>query len=190
MVPASIPCAEKLTRDIQTAQANPGSNSFYSELGDAIAKDAALQDRFTTADPNHTSVQCPHSFGVNSNASLGYSWTSACIPSLDRPYQVAWKGANLNGEWRMYPSGPFGGRLEGQSHVDLGGGATQTNVYTGTYKIEITQKDNRGYPQLMDAGLTYDAVTTMCTGDVCTTFPDNGTDTVPLIVNSQRCPLP
>jgi hypothetical protein len=190
VVPASIPCAEKLTKDIQSAHTTPGSNPLYSELSDAIGKDTDLQDRFTAADPSHMASKCPHSFGVNTGGSLGYRWTSSCIPSLDRPYQLTFKGSNSIGEWRMFPSSPFGGKVEGQTVSDVGG-TTMTDVFNGTYKITVLKKDVRGYPLTMDADLTLpDTTTTYCTGGVCTSFTHDATDTIPLIVNSQRCPLP
>jgi hypothetical protein len=188
VVPASIPCAEKLTRDIQTAHTT-GSNPFYSELSDAITKDPALKGRFTAADPNHTSVQCPHSFGVNEAASLDYHWTSSCIPSLDRPYQVAWVGPALNGIYRLYPNDPFSGRMDGQSITNVGG-ATISIVYEGTYTIETLQTDSRGYPLGLDAHLTYKQTITACAGGICNTATEDGKHQIPLIVHSDRCPIP
>jgi hypothetical protein len=183
VVPASIPCAERLTRDIES-----GSTPFYAELQNTMTKTPGMTGRLSAAAAD--AKKCPHSYGVNSASTMGLRWTSACIPSLDRPYHVAWIGLNSNGEWWLFPSDPFSGRLEGQSQLDVGGGATGSLVYTGTYEIKVTKEDIRGYPVAMDANLSYSVTTTMCTGSACTSFTDTGTDTIPLLVNKQRCPIP
>ncbi|MBN2385375.1 MAG: hypothetical protein JXB85_00015 [Anaerolineales bacterium] len=183
MVPASIPCAEKLTRDIQSA-----SNPFYTELQRSIIQNTDLKDRLTAA--ADSSEQCPHSFGVNEATALGFRWTSACIPSLDRPYQVAWLGPNLQGIYRLYPSNPFSGRIEGQAILSPAAGASGTIVYEGSYRIEVTQEDQRGYPLTMDSFLTFTMTVTMCVGEVCNTDTDAGDHRIPLIVRQQRCPVP
>jgi hypothetical protein len=182
VVPASIPCAEKLTREIQS-----GSTPFYAELQSTIMKTPGMMGRVSAA--AIAAEKCPHSFRVNPAAAGGLRWTSACIPSLDRPYYVAWKGLNSNGQWSLFPSDPFNGRVEGQSHADVGS-ATSDMVYTGTYTIEVKKKDLRGYPVTMDADLSLSVTTTMCVLSVCSASTADATDTIPLIVNPERCPIP
>lgn len=184
VVPASVPCAEKLTRDIQS-----GRDPFYTELQQEITQDPGLKKRFTEADD--ASEQCPHSYGVNETLSLGYSWISACIPSLDRPYQVRWIGQGLEGIYRLYPkaNNPFSGRMEGQAHMEMGG-VSMTIVYEGTYKINVLDEDIRGYPINMDTLLTFEATITSCAEGKCITNVENGDHRIPLLVRKQRCPVP
>jgi hypothetical protein len=181
VVPASVPCAEKLLNDIQTA-----SNPFYTELQHAVLQNSELKDRMSAADD--ASEVCAHSYGFNE--SIGYRWTSSCIPTLDRPYQVKWVGPTLEGVYRLYPSSdPFSGRVEGQAEI-LGGGASITIVYDGTYTITSTQVDNRGYPVDMTADLTFEQTITACGGGYCTTSVGDGEHSIPLHVRKERCVLP
>lgn len=184
VVPASVPCAEKLTRDIQS-----GSDPFYTELQQEITRDPELKKRFTEADD--ASEQCPHSYGVNETLTIGYSWISGCIPSLDRPYQVRWIGKGLEGVYRLYPKAgdPFSGRMEGQSNMTIGG-TSMTIVYEGTYIIEILEEDQRGYPVNMDTVLTFEMTITTCAEGKCFTHVDNGDHRIPILVRKQRCPVP
>jgi hypothetical protein len=192
VVPASIPCAEKLTRDIQSAGTVPGSDPFFVDLKNAITQDPGLKDRMTAADPNTIAAsRCPHSFKVNEATSLGYRWSSGCIPSLDRPYQLVWIGNGIHGNYRLYPSGPFSGRVEGQGIVDSVPGATVTIEYAGRYSIAVTKTDNLGNPQELNATLTMQQTMTQCIqGATCETSTGAGGQEIPLLVNSQRCPLP
>jgi len=183
VVPASVPCAEKLTRDIQSA-----SNPFFAELQNTMKQNPGMLDRLTkTAE---SSDKCPHSFKVNEAASLGYRWTSGCIPSLDRSYQLVWIGTNLSGTFNFFPYGPFSGRVEGQGQQSMPG-VTITHVYQGNYKIDITKTDNLGDPQEMDANLTIkDTVTQCIEGAGCQTFTDDTDQLIPLLVNKSRCVVP
>ena len=182
VVPASIPCAEKLSNEIQS-----GSTPFYAELGSTMENTPGMTTRLGAA--SSKTGKCPHSFRVNSASSGGVHWTSSCIPSLDRPYYVAWTGMNIHGNWSLFPSDPFNGRVEGEEHANVFG-STIDRAYTGTYKIVVIKKDSRGYPVTMDAKLTESATTTTCSGGVCSTSTNDSTDTIPLIVNPDRCPIP
>lgn len=183
-VPGSVPCAEKLIGQIQSP-----SNSFYTELQQNITKNAELKQQFTDADNN--SELCPHSFSVNETASLGYTWKSGCIPSLDRPYQVAWIGTGLEGIYRLYPNegNPFAGRMNGQAVLVMGGGSL-TIVYDGTYIIKVIEEDQRGYPINMDTFLTYTQTITACGDGKCNTVTENGDHRIPILVRTKRCAIP
>jgi hypothetical protein len=189
VVPVSVPCAEKLTRDIQSAGTVAGSDPFFTDLQHAITSDQGLKDRLTAAD--NASEQCAHSFGVNEAASLGYHWTSACIPSLNRPYQVAWIGPTLEGIYRLYPNAndPFSGRVEGRA-VSAMAGTSLTIVYDGTYRIDVLQETPGGDPVNMDAFLTYGMTITACAGGFCNTTEENGEHQIPLQIRNERCPVP
>ena len=182
VVPASVPCAEKLLRDIHSA-----SNPFYTELQHAVIQDPDLKNRMTAADD--ASEVCAHSYGFND--SVGYRWTSSCIPTLDRPYQVAWVGGAFEGVYRLYPSSsPFSGRVEGQSKLVGSPGVTITTVYNGTYIITPSEEDNRGYPVSMGAALTYQMTITSCSEGYCITSVEDGVHSVPLSVRKERCAIP
>lgn len=183
VVPASVPCAEKLTRNIQSA-----SNPFYAELQNTMKSIPGLLDRLTAADSS--SQNCPHSFIVNEAASFGFRWTGACIPSLDRSYQLTWVGADLSGKYLFYPSGPFSGRVNGDGNLSLPGGFTTTYLYEGSYRIEVTKQDNEGYPREMDAVLTLKTTTTQCIEGNCVSFTDDDKQLIPLLVNKSRCAVP
>jgi hypothetical protein len=184
VVPGSVPCAEKLIGQIQSP-----SNSFYTDLQQNILKNAELKQRFTDAD--NTSELCPHSFSVNETASLGYTWKSGCIPSLDRPYQVAWIGTGLEGIYRLYPKSndPFSGRMEGQAKMAMAG-TSLTIVYDGTYIIKVIEVDQRGYPTNMDTFLTYKQTITACGDGICNTVTEDGEHRIPLLVRNKRCSIP
>ena len=187
-VPASVPCAERLTHKIETANTSAGADPFYTDLLNTMMKTPGLTGRMAAA--KRAAEACPLSYSVNTAKSLGFSWTSACIPSLDRPYQVAFKGANSTGEWRLYPSDSFSGRVEGQTISEVGGGVTQTEVFEGTYKMNKIINDAKGNPLSMDADLTFQDTATMCVGGACTSTTFDGTDMIPMVVNKTRCALP
>lgn len=65
-----------------------------------------------------------------------------------------------------------------------------TVVYDGTYTIEVTNKDESGYPLAMEAVLTYKMTMTVCAGGKCFPSTETGGHMIPLIVHKQRCPIP
>ena len=182
VVPASIPCAEKLLRNIQS-----GSNSFYSELQGKITKNSALKDRMSAADDN--TEQCPHSFGFNKNDVGGYRWISSCIPTLNRPYQVIWEGPLFKGVYRLYPTSetdPSTGRMEGQSVMAVAGVSSDI-IYNGTYVIEALKEGMPDNPVNMTVSLTFQMTLTSCSEGKCITTYENNVHSIPLQVRKTRC---
>jgi hypothetical protein len=182
VVPESIPCAEKLARDIAS-----GSSPFFKDLQKSAMKDEASRKRFV--DAQDALSKCPHSFRVNEAAALGFRWISGCIPSLDRPFQVKWVGPALEGTYRLYPTSPFAGRMEGEASARVSGSSI-TVVYQGTYDIVVITEDLRGFPKSLDAKLEFKTTNTICVGTECTVTVSDGDHLIPLLVDSHRCPVP
>jgi len=182
VVPASIPCAEKLLRNIQS-----GSSLFYKELQNNITTNSALKDRMSAADDD--TGKCPHSFGFNESVFSDARWISSCIPTLNRPYQVQWVALIYKGVYRLYPTddeNPYTGRVEGQSQA-VAPGVSINIVYDGTYVINDTEKDAKGYPINMSVDLTYKMTITSCSEGKCVTTTENGTHGIPLSVRKTGC---
>lgn len=184
VVPQSVPCAEKLIRDIQSA-----STPFFQELQNAMKSNPGLLGELLKA--QRELDKCPHSFKVNDAAQLGTQWLSGCIPSLNRPFQVKFK--NLNGvfEYRLYPTSPFSGRIEGQGGQDISG-TTMTFVYSGTYTVEVLKRDSNGKIEELDILTSMKRSTIMCTGGNCITQDDDvkNAERIPILVNPSRCEIP
>lgn len=184
VVPQSVPCAEKLIRDIQSA-----STPFFQELQNAMKSNPGLLGELLKA--QRELDKCPHSFKVNDAAQLGTQWLSGCIPSLNRPFQVKFKNPNGVFEYRLYPTSPFSGRIEGQGGQEIGD-ATMTFVYSGTYTVEVLGRDSNGKIEELDILTSMKMSTIMCTGGNCITQEDDvkNAERIPILVNPSRCEIP
>jgi hypothetical protein len=139
--------------------------------------------------------KCPHSFKVIDASTLGMKWISGCIPSLDRPFQVKFKAmvnaTEIVNEYRLYPSSPFSGRIEGDGGGQLGDGSINY-VYKGTYKVEILSRDSSGKIKELDILTSMKRSTIICSSGSCMSFDDDvaSAERIPIMVNPSRCELP
>jgi hypothetical protein len=187
-VPSSVPCAEKLTRDIQS-----GSTPFAQELQNAMKSTPGALGELLKAQRDLDN--CPRSFKVNNPAHFGVEWLSGCIPSLDRPFQVKFKAmvnaTKIVNEYRFYPSNPFSGRVEGDGGGKLGDG-TINYVYEGTYKVEVLARDSNGKIKELDILTSMARTTIICSSGDCISYDDEveSAERIPILVNSSRCEIP
>jgi hypothetical protein len=188
VVPSSVPCAEKLIRDIQS-----GSTPFFQELQNAMKSTPGTLGELLKA--QRDLEKCPHSFKVIDASTLGMKWISGCIPSLDRPFQVKFKAmvnaTEIVNEYRLYPSSPFSGRIEGDGGGQLGDGSINY-VYKGTYKVEILSRDSSGKIKELDILTSMKRSTIICSSGSCMSFDDDvaSAERIPIMVNPSRCELP
>ncbi|PKO05452.1 MAG: hypothetical protein CVU41_12540 [Chloroflexi bacterium HGW-Chloroflexi-3] len=184
VVPSSVPCAEKLIRDIQS-----GSTPFFQELQNAMKSTPGALGELLKAQKDLE--KCPHSFKVNDATTLGIQWTSGCIPSLDRPFQIKFKAMDIVNQYRLYPSNPFSGKLEGDGGGKFGEG-TINYVYTGTYKVEILSRESSGKIKELDILTSMERTTIICDSGECVSFEDEveSAERIPILVNPTRCEIP
>lgn len=184
VVPSSVPCAEKLIRDIQS-----GSTPFFQELQNAMKSSSGLLGELLKVQKDLE--KCPHSFKVNDATTLGIQWISGCIPSLDRPFQVRFKTMEIVNQYRLYPSNPFSGKVEGDGGGKIGEG-TINYVYNGTYKIEILSRDASGKINELDILTSMKRTTIICDSGDCISFEDDveSAERIPILVNPSRCEIP
>jgi len=184
VVPSSVPCAEKLIRDIQSA-----STPFYQQLQNTMKSSAGLLGELLT--PQKDLGKCPHSFKVNDAAQLGTQWLSGCIPSLDRPFQVKFKNPSGTFQYRLYPSGPFSGKVEGDGGQEMEG-ATMSFVYSGTYTVDVLSRDINGNIEELDILTSMKRTTIICASGTCFSQEDEAenAERIPIMVNPTRCELP
>jgi hypothetical protein len=184
VVPSSVPCAEKLIRDIQS-----GSTPFFQELQNAMKSSPGTLGELLKA--QRDLEKCPHSFKVNDASTLGTQWISGCIPSLDRPYQVRFKAMDIVNQYRFYPSNPFSGRVEGDGGGKFGDGSINY-VYKGTYKVEILSRDSSGKINDLDILTSMKRSTIICSSGSCMSYDDEveSAERIPIMVNPSRCELP
>ena len=183
-VPSSVPCAEKLIRDIQT-----GSTPFFQELQNSMKSTPGSLGKLLEAQKDLE--KCPHSYKVNEAATLGMQWISGCIPSLDRSFQVIFKNPSGTSWYRLYPNGPFSGRVEGDGRLDMEG-ANMSYVYSGTYKVEVLNRDSNGKIKEMDILTSMKRTTVICTESECVSFDDEAesAERIPIMVSPTRCEIP
>lgn len=184
VVPSSVPCAEKMIRDIQS-----GSSPFFQELQNAMKSNSGLLGELLKAQKDLD--KCPHSYKVNEAATLGMQWISGCIPSLDRPFQVIFKNPTGTNSYRLYPDGPFSGRVEGDGQLDMEG-ANMSYVYSGTYNVEVLGRDSNGKINELDILTSMKRTTIICTEGDCISFNDEveSAERIPIMVSPTRCELP
>lgn len=184
VVPSSVPCAEKLIRDIQS-----GSTPFFQELQNAMKTNSGLLGELLKAQKDLE--KCPHSFKVNDAALLGTQWLSGCIPSLDRPFQVKFTNPTGTFQYRLYPDGPFSGKVEGDGGQEMDG-ATMSFVYSGTYKVEVLGRDSNGKIEELDILTSMKRTTIICASGTCISQEDDSenAERIPIMVNPTRCEIP
>jgi hypothetical protein len=179
-VPASVPCAEKMLRNIES-----GSTPFFKELQTQITKDSGLKDRLSNS---HFDLnKCPHSYHANDAASLGRSWVKQCIPTMDRSYLISWKSPEGTGEFGFYPDDWQSGWAKFKTKTTTGG-VEITQVGQGPYTVEIIRKDNLGNPVEMSLNIEANGIITQCAAGNCTTSEDVPmSDSVPVIIADTSC---
>jgi len=184
VVPSSVPCAEKMIRDIQS-----GSSPFFQELQNSMKSTPGALGELLKAQKDLD--KCPHSFKVNEASTLGMQWISGCIPSLDRPFQVIFKNPSGTNLYRLYPDGPFSGRVEGDGKMDMEG-ANMSYVYSGTYKVEVLGRDNNDKINELDILTSMKRTTIICTEGDCISFDDEveSAERIPIMVSPTRCVVP
>jgi hypothetical protein len=186
-VPGSVPCAEKILKNIES-----GSSPFFQELQHQIingtdVNDTGLKARMSNSHANLN--KCPHSYRINDAASSGRNWIKQCIPTLDRTFIVSWKSPDGMGEFGFFPDTWESGRA--RMRVELTAYGVKTKLGgQGTYTVTPLSKDPQGNPIEMTLDILARGASTICSlaAGTCQSVEDSPmTDSVPIIVSNTSC---
>ena len=107
-------------------------------------------------------------YRVNDTGALGRKWVSQCIPSLDRPFQIAWTSPQGNGEFTFIPDSSNSGTAEIRV-TNSQSGVTVTQEGQGRYNISVLSKGAQGRPAEMSIDIEGKGTVTQCVGGSCST---------------------
>jgi hypothetical protein len=110
-------------------------------------------------------------YRVNDSGALGTKWVSQCIPSLDRPFEVAWTSPEGSGEVRLVPDSSNSGTAELRV-TNSQSGVTVTEEGQGRYTISVLSQGAQGRPAELSIDIDGTGTVTQCGFGSCSTTED------------------
>jgi hypothetical protein len=126
-------------------------------------------------------------YRVNDSGALGRNWVSQCIPSLDRPFEIAWTSPQGTSEFQFIPDGSNSGTADVRV-TNSQSGVTFTQEGQGTYTISVLGQDAQGRPAEWSIDIVGTGTVTQCVSGSCVTVENTSLDySVPIVVNDSSC---